>query len=341
MKSLIDKDGITIELAILSEAIDFDYINKLKLKMHILNRRHKKDLSIFGKIYNICEEFKPDIIHSWEMMCSIYSLPVAKLKGIKFINGIIRYSPSEFNIFSRRWLSTKLTFLISDVIVSNSRAGLKSYRAPAIKSYCIHKGFDFDRINNIRGVDEVKRKYNISSKYIVGMVARFDMRKDYKSFIQSAINILEERDDVTFVAVGNGDTLNDCVKSVPEKYKEHIRFLGKQMDVESIVNTFDIGVLASKEEGISNSIMEYMALGKPVVATNHGGNDEIVLNKNTGLLVRYKDTNELTEKIEYMLGNQNAAIAMGKAGRERLKKEFNTEKMAKEYISLYKHVLNQ
>jgi glycosyltransferase involved in cell wall biosynthesis len=341
MKSLIDKDDVIIKLVILSDAIDFEYIKKLKLDIQIINRRHKKDLSIFFKLYNLCKEFKPDIIHSWELMCSIYSLPVAKLKGIKFINGIIRYSPSEYNISSRRWLSTKLTFIFSDIIVSNSHAGLKSYKSPEAKSYCIHNGFDFKRVNNVYDVNITKRKYNIKTNNIVGMVARFDKRKDYYSYIQSAINILKKRNDVTFITVGNGDTFNDCVKYVPEKYKEHIRFLGKQMDVESIVNAIDIGVLVSKEEGISNSIMEYMALRKPVVATNHGGNEEIVIHQKTGLLVRYNDINDLTEKIEYILENRDIAIAMGKAGKERLEKDFNTEKMAQEYISLYKHVLKQ
>ena len=92
----------------------------------------------------------------------------------------------------------------------------------------------------------------INTKYIVGMVARFDKQKNYEKFIESAINILKHRNEITFVTVGDGETLKNYMNLVPAEYKKYIRFLGKQKDIESIINIFDIGVLLSPAEGISN-----------------------------------------------------------------------------------------
>jgi len=336
LKGLVKKDNIEIEVILLSDAIDYAYIYDINVNIHILKRKYKKDFGIFKKIYNICKNFKPDIIHSWEPMCSIYSMPIAKLVGAKFINGMIRFSPSNFTIYHHKWfLATRFTFMFSDYILSNSYAGLRSYNAPEVKSVCIHNGFDFDRIKKILDSGYIKAKHNITSMNTVGMVARFEKRKHYETFIESAKNILKKRNDVTFLAIGDGETLQYCMDLIPLEYRENIRFLGKQHDVESIISIFDIGVLVSCEEGISNSIMEYMALEKPVIATNHGGNDEIVIENKTGFLIRTKDVRSLTEKIEYLLDNKDVAKAMGRAGRERLEKEFSLEKMTEAYINLY------
>jgi len=336
LKGLVKKDNIEVGVIILSDAIDYVYVYDINVKIHILKRKYKKDFGIFKKIYNICKKFKPDVVHSWELMCSVYSMPIAKLVGAKFINGMIRFSPSNFNIFHHKWfLATKITFMFSDYILSNSYAGLRSYNAPEVKSVCIHNGFDFDRIKNILDPEYIKAKHNITSINTVGMVARFEKRKDYETYIESAKNILKKRKDVTFLAIGDGETLQYCMDLVPLEYGENIRFLGKKTDVESIINIFDIGVLVSYEEGISNSIMEYMALAKPVIATNHGGNDEIVIESKTGFLIRTKDVQILTEKIEYLLDNKDIARAMGRTGKERLEKEFSLEKMTEAYINLY------
>jgi glycosyltransferase involved in cell wall biosynthesis len=88
-------------------------------------------------------------------------------------------------------------------------------------------------------------------------------------------------------------------------------------------------------EGISNSIMEYMALGKPVIATNSGGTNEIVINNDTGFLITDNKVEVVVEKIEYLLNNPEISRSMGYRGRERIKKYFSIEKMIQEFINLY------
>src|SRR3972149_6703318 len=106
-------------------------------------------------------------------------MPIAKLVGAKFINGMIRFSPSNFTIYHHKWfLATRFTFMFSDYILSNSYAGLRSYNAPESKSVCIHNGFDFARIKNIQKEKYIKTKNKTTPKNTVGMVARFEKSVD-------------------------------------------------------------------------------------------------------------------------------------------------------------------
>ena len=121
---------------------------------------------------------------------------------------------------------------------------------------------------------------------------------------------------------------------------EKIILTGNRDDVESIVNTFDVGILLTNlerhGEGISNSIMEYMALGKPVIATTGGGTPEIVADGETGYLIPFRSPGMLAEKIEYLLDNEEIRKSMGMKGKERILREFSIDSMIEGHVSLYR-----
>ncbi|RLB81538.1 MAG: hypothetical protein DRH24_08975 [Deltaproteobacteria bacterium] len=336
LKGLSKRTGIDARLIILSETVHYSYVKRLGLRIYFLKRRIRRDPGVFLELFKICRQFQPDILHSWESMCSLYALPIAKILKIPFISGTVRDAPSKIKLFGKTWKRTRLTFFFSQIVLANSLAGLKSYNVPKDKGCCIYNGFDFSRADNLAEKQTVRKKYKITTPKVVGMVARFHPRKDYATFILSALQILERNRDVTFLAIGGGTTLNNCIKIVPAKFRNNIRFLGKLKEIESIVNIFDVGVLASYADGISNSIMEYMALGKPVVATDHGGTREIVIHNKTGFLVEPKNPEEMAAKIEFLLNDRETARVMGQEGYKRLRHEFSLEKMTKGYIELYR-----
>ncbi|MFC1671457.1 hypothetical protein ACFL20_13780, partial [Spirochaetota bacterium] len=176
----------------------------LNIKLHFLIRKCKKDPSIFIKLYNLCKKSKPQIIQSFGAMESFYAMPVAIILNIKFINAMIKDAPSKLKSFSKVWIISKLTFPFSDYIISNSNAGIKSYNAHYKKSRIIYNGFDLKRITNIVDKDMIRKKFNIKTSYVVGMVASFSDFKDYKTFIDSANRVLKLRNDVTFLCIGDG-----------------------------------------------------------------------------------------------------------------------------------------
>ena len=137
--------------------------------------------------------------------------------------------------------------------------------------------------------------------------------------------------------IGDGETLEASRREASGA--EAIKFLGKKKNIEEIVATFDIGVLCTFVEGLSNSVMEYMALKKPVVATDGGGTRELVVDGETGLLVPPANPDAVAAKIEYLLDNPTIAKRLGEAGEARLRREFSITKMIEETIQLYKRAI--
>ena len=345
LKGLINTPEISCDLIVMSNKIHYSYVLSGKVRCHIILRKLKKDPTIFFKLNKLMSRLKPDIIHSWSSMCSIYSLPIAKFNGIIFINGFLRDAPPSFGFRDKEWLRGLVTFPLSDAIVANSKTGLQKYKCNNSRSHCIYNGFDFERLNNMDDRQLIKQNLNIYTQFVVGMVATFSVKKDYHTFINAAVMVLEKRNDVTFITIGNGVNFEICKKSIPQKHIKRFLFLGSINKIEEVINIFNIGVLCTNAsvhgEGISNSIMEYMALGKPVVATKCGGNDEIVREYETGFLIENGDAIELARRIEMLLDNEALSKNMGKHGKEIIKKYFTIDRMTMGYISLYSKLIQK
>jgi glycosyltransferase involved in cell wall biosynthesis len=331
------------ECAVICIERDDFYLHELTclgLSVEFISRRQRWDPTIFRKLYRFIKRYQADIIHTNGLMSSFYTLPVAKLLRIPLINGSIRNAFSDGGF---RWRLERMLLNASGYRVANSYAGLRSRGLSEgdSRNRVIYNGFDFARIEHLAPHRSVERAAGhgtlLERVKIVGMVAEFNRFKDYSTFIQMARKVSGRRKDVTFVLVGNGETLGDSQRAATGV--EAIRFLGKQKNVEGIVSTFDVGVLCTFGEGLSNSIMEYMALARPVVATDGGGTRELVVDGETGFLVPPSDVEALTATIEFLLDNPTVASRMGKAGEARLRREFSITRMVEETIGLYNAAL--
>jgi len=339
MKALSLIPEIKFELAVMSDDIHYEEIFDLNIPIHYLIRKTKKDISIFIKLFKLCRKIRPDIIHCWDSMTAVYSIPTCKILNITLFNGLVFDSPQKQNIFNKYWLRAKLTFAFSDYIIGNSKAGIEAYNAPAKKSHVIYNGFNFSRIKKTLDKSAIRKLVDVDTKFVIGMVASFSELKDFKTYFKAAQLILDSRTDVTFVAIGkNTDSI--LARSLIEKKKiMHFRLLGVKSDVESYIDIMDVCVLSTFTEGISNSILEYMALGKPVVATSGGGTNEIIVNNKTGFLVEVLNHEDLADKIQQLLNHEILRSEMGNAGRKRIKEVFSIGSMLDKYIRLYNGIL--
>ena len=120
---------------------------------------------------------------------------------------------------------------------------------------------------------------------------------------------------------------------------QNLYFLGGREDVADLISIFDVAVLASLSEGFSNVILEYMASSKPVVATEVGGNPELVVHGETGLLVPPADAHTLADAILSILEDKEAALRYGAAGRKRVEDKFELGKMIRQYEDLFERVI--
>ena len=340
MRALKSRQDIEFELAVMSNDIHYKEVYDLGIKIHFIIRKTKKDISAFYRFYNICRNYRPDIVHCWDSMTAVYSVPTCKLLHIKLINGMVINSPVRQNVFNKYWLRAKLTFPFSDMIVGNSKAGILAYKAPKSKSRVIYNGFNFDRTEYLLNKDTIYKQLGISSKYVIGMVAAFSKSKDYKTFYEAARNLLDSRKDIIFLAIGTETDSDESKELVGNQYIEYFRLLGLRSGVESLINIMDICVLSTFTEGVSNSILEYMALEKPVVATLGGGTNEIVIDNETGFLISTSNPPELADKLRILLGNADLRTKMGLAGRKRVNEEFSVYKMVGKYSDLYNMILS-
>lgn len=339
LKVITQMQEFDVELVVFSNRIQFEELFDLNLKIHIFERKAQKDFTPSIDLYRLCQKIKPDIIHSWGSMATIFAIPSKIRLKTTLINSIITDAPYDMSFFDKRLFRFKISIPFSDLILANSAAGLSAYQAPSNKSHVIYNGYDFNRLQNISTFDSIAAKWNIKNTQVVGMVGAFEPRKDYDMFIKTGISILSARSDVVFMAIGGGSLLDEMKNKVPDSIRSRFIFTGITRDVEDIIQLFDIGVLISNRavhgEGISNAIMEYMAQKKPVVANDNGGNSEIIEHEKTGFIISDNQSNHLISHINYLLDNPEIAKEMGKEGYNRIKTTFHIDTMVDSFIQLY------
>ncbi len=288
-------------------------IQKLGIPLVYLLRRFRWDPSVFTRLLRILREFRPDIIHTNSEMAMSYAWPLARLMGIRIINATLR---NAFSGSGPRWQWHKLMLYLADARISNSQAGFASrgLHHDSRGNHVIYNGLDLNRFHSQVSVRRNESDLKADGRKVVGMVAEFSDYKDFPTFIRAAQSIVAKRDDVIFVMVGGGKNLEACRQLVVPG-GDRIQFLGQRTDVEPLIQQMDIGVLCTFTEGISNSVMEYMAAGKPVVVTDGGGSAELIENGIHGFLVPQGEYKGVAEKIELLLDQSGQATRLGIAGR--------------------------
>jgi len=211
----------------------------------------------------------------------------------------------------------------------------------------IYNGINAAHYENTDDGITLKEQLGIHPKYpVVGMVANIRRVKGYDYFLEAANIIRRFNPHVQFLIVGNewtepGFTITD-LKRYGEKIgiSQNLHFLGEREDVADLISLFDVAVLASLSEGLSNVILEYMASSKPVVATKVGGNPELVVHGETGLLVPPANAQALADAILSLLEDEEGASRYGAAGKKRVEDNFGLGKMIREYEDLFERVLS-
>jgi len=167
-------------------------------------------------------------------------------------------------------------------------------------------------------------------------VANLKPVKGHKYLLEALSEIVKQRSHVKLMLVGK-DELNGELQQMAQRLgiADKVLFLGKRGDISNLLRIADICVLPSLSEGMSNSILEYMAASKPVIATNVGGNPELIQNGVNGLLVEKEDTQQLKDALWLLINDAEKGWEMGAAGYALAKREFSMSAMFKRYEHLF------
>ena len=180
--------------------------------------------------------------------------------------------------------------------------------------------------------------------WLIGTVGRMDPVKDPLNLVRAFIQALQlapaKRERMRLVLVGDGALYSEARTMLQQAGIAHLAWLpGERNDVPDILRGLDCFVLPSLGEGISNTILEAMASGLPVIATDVGGNRELVDDKVTGELVPAGDPHALAQRMLTYARDREAARAAGRKGRARIEREFSLEAMLGRYAGLYDRLL--
>ncbi|WP_202800206.1 glycosyltransferase [Pontibacter sp. BAB1700] len=222
-----------------SAEIHYESFNALRISYLVLPKMWKRnDPTVIYQFYKYCKTFKPDLVHSWGQMQSFYTLPTIALESVPLVNSQITSAPPNIDKFSLSYALDRLIFSMSAVILSNSKAGLKSFNPPRHKSRVIYNGLNFNRFEDLENTLDVKNKYGINTPYAVVMVASVSQHKDYDMFFSVGRLVTAKRDDISFIGVGAFFEDDPAYHRILEVTKDNSRLLfnGDINDVESLVN---------------------------------------------------------------------------------------------------------
>ncbi len=304
--------------------------------LEIFPDRKKTDLiHPMKRLKSLIKKHHINLIHTWGSgvwdMMGVY---VGRRCGVPVLHNGIRSAPTRMNVYN--WV-TRISALYADAIAANSQAGIKSFGftgRPNAK--VIYNGLDHTRFDDI---DHQPEGYNIC------MVANFQQRKDHLSLVKAMPRILKSFPKSSLTLIGHDYGTLSAVRDLIDELhlSGNVEIITDCTQPEPIIGKCQICVLATNEdahgEGISNAVLEYMALSKPVIASRNGGNPEIVVDKITGFLVPPGSPKEISEKAIYLFNNQKIAKEMGEKGKSFVNERFSLEKMETDYIELYKALL--
>jgi L-malate glycosyltransferase len=285
-----------------------------------------------------------DVVHAHDLWSNLFAIPAAWLARVPAIISSRRdlahlawYTPRRRK-FLRRLQSLSSAVLVNSGQISEQLVHEDGFRPEFIR--IIHNGIDFDRFSRL--VPERGRVFPElqNSKLIVSTGNMHSDVKGHPTLIEAARNVCGKFPQVKFVLIGDGRKRSDFEAKVSVLgLQSNFLFLGSRQNVPEILACCDLAVLPSQAEGFSNALLEYMAMGLPTVATDVGGNPEVIENGVNGLLVKPNHPAALADAISSLLENPHFASQLGSSGKERVRRHFNFAQLTSNVDALYTELL--
>lgn len=322
-------------------------------RLHVIRKYHKFDFTVVPRLARLLRRLKIDVVQGYLFDADI----AARLAGRIAHTPVIISSErnTDYRLKKRQLVAFRLTRRCVDLVIANSNAGAafnsRVLGMPPAMYRVVHNGVDTQRFSP-RPQDglRVRRELGIGDdESVVGMFASFKEQKNHPLFFAAARRIMERLPRVRFLLVG--DMLAGGMHG-SEQYKDRIDrlvdelgvrarciFTGNQEQVEHFYNACDLTVLPSFFEGTANVLLESMACGVPVVATNVSDNAYIVPDGQVGHIISPGDENILVDRILRLLMIPELREQMGRRAREWVEREFSIPSLVRKTLAVYEEAL--
>jgi sugar transferase (PEP-CTERM/EpsH1 system associated) len=313
-----------------------------------LHKRAGQDWSIYGRLWALFRRYRPSILHTRNLAALEGQLPA-------FFARIPHRVHSEHGLEmkgARYTLLRKALRGFVDVYIPLSR-DLEKWLAgtigvPQRKIVQIYNGVDTNRFQprSASGRPALSPDFAPDGCVVLGTVGRLARIKDQATLISAFSRLVERTPEarrwLRLVVVGDGEMRDQLREAVRNTGINELTWLpGTLENIPDLLRSLDLFVLPSISEGVSNSILEAMASGLPVVATTVGGNPELVSDGVTGRLVPSRDPEALAAALAEYLDNPGLLSRHGTAGRQRCVELFSIDTMVDRYLSVYDALLAQ
>jgi len=294
------------------------------------------------KLVGLIKKEKFDIVQTYLFSENVLGVIAAKLAGVPVIITGRRDTGMLCQGSWQHILAYRLTnpFVKKVICVSEAvrRVVLAKERVTFDKVEVIYNGVDIEKFKSPK-VQKSQLKASLGIKdgeLVVGMVANFSWIKGHEVLLKAAGDIVVECPNVKFILIGDGPLLQSLkLQALSLKLENKFIFLGKRTDISELLSIMDVSLNLSYSEGMSNTILESMAVGVSVVATAVDGNLETVFDGETGILVPVKDAKATARAIIRLLKDGQLRKKLGENARRMAQERFNSKIMIRKMENLY------
>ncbi|HSW08981.1 TIGR03088 family PEP-CTERM/XrtA system glycosyltransferase [Aquabacterium sp.] len=312
-----------------------------------LNKPPGHALRLYPRLYRLFRSLKPAIVHTRNLAALECVLP-AWAAGVPVrIHGEHGRDVGDLDGNNRRyqWLRRAYRPWVSHYIALST--DLAHYlrdkvHVPAAAMSQIYNGVDTERFRPATGLrpDLDGCPFSPDEHWLIGTVGRMQQVKDQPTLARAFVQALQQQPDLRqrlrLVMIGGGPLLETVRSIVGEAGMAELCWLpGERSDVAEVMRGLSCFVLPSLAEGISNTILEAMASGLAVIATQVGGNAELVSQGSTGWVVPPADASAMAQAIVQLAQDPDSAAAMGRAGRSAAERQFSMQAMVASYQAVY------
>ena len=329
-------------------------INRPEVATYAMGKRAGHDIGFYWRLWRLLRSLQPNIVHTRNIGTLECAL-IARLAGVKLLvhgehgrDSLDLHGTNIKYIWLRRFMQSIVKQFIT--VSKDLRSWLvDSVNIPADKVAQIYNGVDENRFSPARAGrmrDTLRAEQGWQGCFVLGTVGQMRAEKDTLNLVRAFIILIEQhphlRDDARLVLVGDGPLRLEVEQLLAQHNLQSLCWLcGEIDDIPAVLGMLDLFVLPSKAEGIANTILEAMASGLPILATDVGGNGELVQVGNTGMLVPAEDAQALADGMCFYIEHQDQAKLHGQHGRARIEAEFSLAKMVQRYQSVYDQLLGR
>jgi glycosyltransferase involved in cell wall biosynthesis len=341
----LQQRGVDVHLIVLAERarpMD-DYLSAAHAAgiptERLFMRRHA-DLTLLPRLIGRLHALRPDVVHTHLFHADLYGIPAARLAGVSTVitgrhnDDAFRRHPLARAVNRGLWALSSGGIAISDAI----RAFVIDVEgAPPHKVTRVHYGLDFAE-PPADARDALRAELHLpDDALLVGAVSRLIEQKGLPYALDAFAVVMDEFPHAVLLIVGDGDQ-RGALESQADALGlgDRVRFLGWRADIHPIMAALDVFIMPSLWEGFGLALLEAMAHGLPVIASNISALPEIVVDGETGLLVPPRDVGGLAAALRHLLADDALRAQMGVAGRARVRTAFSVDQMADATMQVYR-----